>query len=336
MPITMNDYANLIQDDLALGLYKNLVRMSDVLKLFPVVEVGAFVVTGQRWSTLPTHDFRKLNASFTESTGTTEPTEDRLAIFGGKFTADEAFAQASKLKLFRDPVQQQFDMHTVAMERGLMDNVINGDIDTEPDGFNGLFKRVDTAEFPARQRINWSDTASYDVLTDATHAQQFFKKLDLAMFRAGLWGATKTGGAKGALLMNSDSFLGIQDAARLAGYSLYTKDVLGYTWQTYRDVPLVDVGYKRDMSTEIILNTYNPGDAGNDCTRIYCVRFTEPDGEVESPGSDGLTLVQAGTFRRLGPVETLTAKEYGMEWILGLAHVGDDYCVSLLEEFAWK
>ncbi len=63
------------------------------------------------------------------------------------------------------------------------------------------------------------------------------------------------------------------------------------------------------------------------------MRFSEPDGNIESPGSDGLTLVQAGPLRRLGPIASLTSREWGMEWILGVAHVGDEYCVSMLDDF---
>ena len=46
MAISLLDYTSLIKDELSMGLYKNLLRMNDVLKLFPVVDVGAFVVRG--------------------------------------------------------------------------------------------------------------------------------------------------------------------------------------------------------------------------------------------------------------------------------------------------
>jgi hypothetical protein len=334
MPITLNDYASLIKDEMAQGLFMNMQRANDVLKIFPVVEVGALVVRGSRWDVLPSHDFRKLNADFNESTGSLKPVEDKLAIYGGKFSEDEAFEQM-KNELFRDPVEQQFAMHSKAIERGLMHHLVNGDIDTEPDGFDGLYKRIsDTSYFAAAQTVSASGTTdALKVHASATNSQSFLDKQDEGIYQAGLFGVPEAGVPKGAILMNKNSYLGIQKAARLASYSLYVRDLLGYTWNTYRDLPLIDVGLQRDKSTEIIGNTYDPGDGGDDSSRIFIVRFSEPDGNIESPGSDGLTLVQAGPLRRLGPIASLTSREWGMEWILGLAHVGDEYCVSMLVAF---
>jgi len=333
MPVSLTDYVNLIKDPMSLGLYKNLVRMSDIVKLFPVTNHGSLTVEGLRWDELPEHGFRKLNATFSESTGTTQPAEDSLAIFGGKFSEDEAFERFSE-SLYRDPVEQQFAMHTVAMERGIAQNVINGDTSSTPDGFNGLYARFDSGDFPSSQVISASGTTdSLKVHASAANAQQFFRKLDEACYAAGIWGPQKDNAASGAILMNKTSFLGIQYAAQLAGYTLYTRDVLGYHWFSWQGLPFVDVGKQRDKSTEIIGDTYDPGDAGNDSSRIFIVRFSEPDGDIDSPGSDGLSIVQVGGFARLGPIATLTAREWGLQWILGLTHIGDDYCAALLEDF---
>lgn len=334
MPISLNDYAGLLKDEMAQGIFQNMQRMNDVLKIFPVVEVGSFVVKGARWDILPTHAFRKLNASFSESTGTTEPVEDRLAIFGGKFSEDEALEQL-KDKLFRDPVEQQFLMHAKANERGIMDTLINGDIASDPDSFDGLYKRLsDTKYFASAQTVSASgSTDSLKVLASAANSQQWFDKLDQAIYQAGLYGVPDASNPQGALLCNKTTYLGFQQAARKASWSLYTKDMLGYTWNMYRGLPIIDVGLKRDKSTDIIGDAYNPGDGDTDSSRVYVVRFSEPDGNIESPGSDGFTLVQAGPLRRLGPIPSLTSREWGMEWIVGAAHVGDEYCVAMLDDF---
>lgn len=333
MPVSIADYVNLIKDPMALGLFKNLVRMNNVLKLFPVANHGSLTVEGLRWGELPEHGFRKLNADFTESTGTTEPAEDSLAIFGGKFSEDEAFERFSE-SLYRDPVEQQFQMHLLAMDRGITLNVISGDTGTTPDGFNGFFARFSSGDFPSSQVISASGTTdSLKVHASADNARQFFRKLDEACYAAGIWGPGEEGKAKGAILMNKASFLGIQYAAQLAGYTLYTRDVLGYHWHEWQGLPFLDVGLQRDKSTEIIGNTYDPGDGGNDSSRIVVARFSEPDGDVDSPGSDGLSIVQVGSFARLGPIAQLTSREWGLQWILGLTHIGDDYCAAMLEDF---
>ena len=332
MAISLLDYTSLIKDELNLGLFKNLLRMNDQLKLWPVVDVGAFVVRGERWSVLPTGTFRKLNTDYTDSTGTTEPVEDKLAIFGGKFSEDKAYKQV-KGKVFRDPVQVQFDMWTKTIERQISENIINGDEADDSNSFNGLYQRFGSGDFPASQIISYGSGDAKHVLENAASARVWFEALDETLYAADLFGSALSGVPKGALLMNKTSWLGMQKAARLVGWSVDTIDLYGYTWREYRGIPFVDVGLDRDQSTEIITNTYNPGDGGADSSRIYAVRFTQPDGDVDSPGSDGLTIVQAGGLRKLGPNDDLTSIEWGMEWILGIAHVGDDYCAALLDDF---
>ncbi|MFH1484740.1 MAG: major capsid protein [Chloroflexota bacterium] len=333
MPVSLVDYTSLIKDPFTLGLFKNFYRLSDVLKLFPVTDVGSLVVRGERWNTLPTHAFRKLNDTFSDSTGTTSPVEDRLAIYGGEFKVDNAYEELND-PVLRDPVQLQFDMHNKAMERGMMDNIVNGSIQTDPDSFDGFFRRFDSGDFPASQVISASGTTdSLKVQASEANARQFFEKFDEALYEAGLRAAPQEGTAPGVALMNKATFLGIQKAAVMANLSIYVKDLLGYTWRTYRGIPFIDVGLQRDRSTEIIGNAYDPGDDGNDSSRIIVVRFAEPDGEIESPGSDGLTLVQAGTYKTLGPESYNTYEKWTLQWIVGMAHVGDDYCAALLDDF---
>jgi hypothetical protein len=333
MPVSIVDYESLIKDPLSLGMFQNLRRMNDILKLFPVVEVGSLVVRGEKWATLPSHAFRSLNEDFTDSTGTTEPEEERLAIAGGMFKVDKAYGKL-KTPLYRDPTQQQLDMHNKGLNRFITHNMINGDVDADPKGFEGLFKRFASGDFAAAQVVSASGTTdSLKVLASATNAQQFFDKLDEAIYQAGLFETPESNTARGALLMNKTSFLAIQAAARLTGYSINVRDLLGYTWTSYRNLPFVDVGLKSDQSTEIIGNAYNPGDGGNDSSRILVVRFSEADGDIESPGSDGCAILQAGGYEVLGPEDHLTYEYMGIQWIMGIGHIGDEYAAAMLDDF---
>ncbi len=334
MPISLVDYENLIKDPLSLGLFRNLLRMNSIMKLFPVVQKKTLRVTGQEWKDLPSVAFRDINEQFTDSTGTTGPAEERQAILGGSFKADRLLGELGDT-LYRDPVSQQFDMHNVSIDRTLTDYIVNGDIDSNPKAFNGIYKRMGiTGGFPSSHVISASGTTdSLKVHASATTAQQFFEKLDEAMYAAGLWGNGIDGTPRGALLMNKASFLGIQKAAKLTGYSIDQIDLLGYTWKSYMGIPFVDVGLKVDKVTEIILNTYDPGDAGNDASRIFCLRLTAPDGNVDSPGADGLSLIQAAPYRTLGPEDYAEYQRWAVQWVLGLCHIGDSYCASVLEDF---
>lgn len=336
MPISIVDYENLLQDETSLGLFQNLRRMNKIINLVPIVDVGSLVVSGQEWDTLPTMQWRDLNEQFTDDTGKTKPVEERLAILGGSFKSDVVYGKLSQ-RQYRDPVEQQFDFWNKAIDRGVTTNFFNGDIDTNPKGFNGIYKRMGL-DFPSSQIISASGTtASLDVLTSADTAEEFFAKLDEAMYTAGLTGMLGTdGAAPGALFMNKATYLGIQRAAKMIDFSLDQLDLLGYWWKGYSNVPMVDVGLQYDQSTEIILNTYDPGDAGNDCSRIYCVRFSAPDGDIESPGADGLSLIQATGYEVLGPEQYAEYERWVLQWILGMCHIGDNYCASVLEDFAMK
>jgi len=334
MPISIVDYENLIKDPLSLGLFQNLVRMNDILKLFPVVQVPGLTVNGLEWDTLPTPMFRDINAQFTDNTGKTKPVEERLAVLGGSFKSDRLL-QETKVSMYKDPVQQQFDAWNKSINRFLTDYLFNGDIDTNEKAFNGIYKRFGLAGgFPSSSKVSASGTTdSLKVLADSTNAKLFFDALDSAMYEADLWGSGVTGTPRGALFMNKTSFIGIQKAARLTGYSIDQIDLLGYTWHNYRGIPLVDVGLKYDRTTDIILDTYDPGDAGNDASRIYCVRFSAADGDVDSPGADGLSLIQLHPYKTLGPEEYAEYQRWALQWVLGLCHIGDNHSAAVLEDF---
>ncbi len=338
MPISVIDYENLIEDPLSLGLFRNLVRLNPIIKLFPVVQKAALKVSGQEWDDLPDGNFRDLNEQFSDDTGTTRPVEERPAILGGSFTVDKLYDDLDT-PLYKDPTQQQFDMWNLAIDRNLTANVFNGDIDTTPKGFNGIYKRFGLAGgFPSGSLVSASPGggASLDVLTSAATAVTFFEFVDEMMYEADLWGSGIEGTPKGALFMNKDTFIKFQRAAKLCGYSLYTVDLLGYTWHSYMGIPLVDVGLQRDKSTEIITSVYDPGDAGNDCSRIYGVRFSEADGDIDSPGAGGLSLLQAHPYKALGPEEYAEYRRWALQWVVGLVHIGDNRSAACLEDFAMK
>jgi hypothetical protein len=338
MPISVVDYENLIEDPFTLGLFRDFVRMNPIIKVFPVVQKAALKVTGQVIDELPTPAYRDLNEQFSDSKGTTKPVEERPAVLGGSFNSDELFDELDAA-MYRDPVDQQFDMWNIAIDRQLTNDVFNGDIDSNPKAFNGLYKRFGlTGGFPSASLVSASPGAgaSLDVLTSSTTATTFLNFVDDAMYEADLWGSGIEGTPKGALFMNKAVFKGFQRAAKLAGLSLYTVDLLGYTWHSYMGIPLVDVGVQRDRSTEIILNTYDPGDAGNDCSRIYCCRFSQANGDVDSPGAGGLSLLQASPYRKLGPQDNLESLRYVLQWVVGLVHIGDSHCAACLEDFAMK
>lgn len=345
MPIGMVDYLASIKDPFNKGLFENAYRQNPILPLFPVMEIGAPTLNSLRDGPLPIPTSRKLNTTVTDSVGHLGDTyEDHLAIIQGIFNDDEARKKWSAVPKVVDPVAHEYTQYAKAFERVIANMIFNGDVDLVPDDFNGLIKRFTIAEFPARQLINCAGGAvvSTNVFASAATAQTFFNGLDQLMYQIGVWGPGESNSFKGALFTNRTGILGFNRAAKLAGYSLNTIDLLGKRWTTYMGVPLVEVGLQRDKLTEIILagdgaSGYPDGTAlANRSAYLFGVRFSTPDGDVQSPGSDGLTLITAGGIQRLAPVKTtVNITQHGMEWQVGLAHPGDDACAGLLWNFEW-
>ena len=97
-----------------------------------------------------------------------------------------------------------------------------------------------------------------------------------------------------------------------------TKDSFDRDIPTYRGVPIIDMGYKKDQSTEIITNTETAGDAGADATSVYAVSFDEREGLT------GIQLSPPEFYDPLGggESESKPVKKKRLDWWVGLASYG--------------
>jgi hypothetical protein len=154
-----------------------------------------------------------------------------------------------------DPLVTQTKMKTAALAAAFNYDFINGDAAVNPDGFEGLKKRVSNQ--PARMTVDLGSDA-LKVLADSTNEHLFIDGLNELIYK------TKAN----ALLMNEATYLGIGKVLRRLGLLDTTKDQYDRTWDTYMGAKLVDVGVKSDQSTEIITSTEDPGDGGSDGTSI--------------------------------------------------------------------
>jgi hypothetical protein len=217
---------------------------------------------------------------------------------------------------------------------------VNGDHAVNVDMPEGVNKRI-AAYLPTRQSLA-TPSAAYDVTVDAAHEHKFIDLLHALIDLAGLRGAPmvypRSSGAngkgaargykQGALLMNRDTYLGVEKVLRRLGLLDTTQDNFGRTFDTFADVPLVDVGLKGDQSTELIANSYG---AGTNETRVYAVRLAEQEGD------DGLAAIQLNTPEAYDPVaagETPPSnsgpqKALRIDWWVGLAGWGSSYAARL-------
>lgn len=345
MPVSMNDYVNLVRDDRAAGLFKDLWRMNPLLPLFSVTELGAQTINAQRWDELPTGGFRDLYEEPDASTGTTFPAEDKVAIYMSRFSTDIAFDDYTQEVKYKQPAEQQYDMHMVTMDRTLSDYIVNGDINTNEKAFDGIRKRLtNPKQVDATNTVFWADpteTATLDMTASADNAVAGLNQLDKVLYGIGLYQAQETGKATGALLMNNVAFLGLQRAIALSGLQVNVLDLYGRSWFSYRGIPFIDVGLKVD-ETDIILNNYDGPDATGDATEIYALRLSDVESvagyeeqdirmPLMEPGN-GFQLIQAGSFKRLGPrVASLTQVEHGIQWQVGVSTVESRRVIGALK-----
>jgi len=109
-----------------------------------------------------------------------------------------------------------------------------------------------------------------------------------------------------------------------AGGSLLdmTKDQFDRTQITYKGTRFIDVGLKRDQSTEIITNTETALDGGSDATSVYFASFGD---------DEGLMGAQLGPMEVYDPLnggeqESTPTKLLRIDWWLGLTTLGK-YCL---------
>lgn len=78
MAMTIADYSKVEVQPLKKYILENLLRYSDLMSLVPMKKVDSLSVTVTRWNSLPSVDYRKVNGTYTESTGTLEQISEGL------------------------------------------------------------------------------------------------------------------------------------------------------------------------------------------------------------------------------------------------------------------
>jgi len=320
MAVTLAEYFKQVKEPMSKGFIADLLRYSDLIGLVPLETIGDIRIRGQRWQTLPSTNFRALNGSYTVSQGTPEEIEETLSILGGEISIDRVLDKITNY--IEDPVITQARMLAKSVAFTFNNAFINGDRGVDPDSFEGLKKRV--SNMPSRMTIDLAQSGdSLKVLASDVNIHTFFDAFDQAIKYVD--GATH-------ILMNENTWLKIGSAVRRisAGELTLRTNDLGKLVKTYNGIPLVDVGLKSDKATEIITNTEDPGDGGNDATSIYVVRMDT---------DDGLHAIQlSGTspevYDPLAGKESESAPKFirRVDWAVGLFNLSQ-YCICRIKGF---
>jgi len=267
MALTLAEYAKQAYEEgnQLLGTIADWFLMeSNVAQLIPWDTNKALAVKIMSWDTLPTVGWRKINASFSESTGKFEQKVESKYILGHNIDVDVVLVDAGNS--VEDVRTTQRKMSTKAMAFEFNDQFINGD--PINDEFKGVSKRVDdinTAGFTSQLIDAGSATPNRGLLYDTTERHYFMDKV------AQLIDAVSEH-TPNALYMNAKMYLAFESAMRRERLLNQTKDMFGRIINTYGDIPLVRMGIKADQLTEIITNTETKS-GGTEETSIYAVKY---------------------------------------------------------------
>lgn len=244
----------------------DLLRACDLIGEIPWKTVEGLRVPGNRWQTLPTVGFRKLNSGYTADFGTSEDTSETLALIGGDIIIDSVLARSEAM--YVSELEKQSRMLARALAFKIADAFINGDQSVDPDSFEGLKVRVSNA--PARMTVNLE--------TGGDTLKVFSSDATMETFIDGVNKAIKYCDGATHAFTNEDNLLKLDSVLRQSGNFTITKDSYDRSIREWKGVKFVDIGLKADKSTEIITSTETAGDAGADSTSIYFARIDTDDG----------------------------------------------------------
>jgi hypothetical protein len=282
---------------------------SGVMQLFPV---NSFVLDRLNFETidgnafqyytdsaLPGAEFRAVNASYAESTGSLTSATESLVILGGDADVDR-YLQLTRSNLL-DQRATQVEMKARAVAHKFNDTFINGNTGTDANAFNGLKTRLTGGQ------VISSGTNGAAINTDSGTRQTFFDNLD-ALIAA----VPNTD----VLVTNAAILAKFRSAARRETMQQTSVDTLGRTVDTYNGIPIVDIGNKAD-GTPIIPQTETQG-SSSVAGSIYAVHFGAgaPDQGVVGLTNGGVQVMD------LGQLETKPVFRTRIEWFVGLALFG--------------
>ncbi|MFL6138807.1 MAG: major capsid protein [Frankiaceae bacterium] len=313
MPVTLAQAQLNTNDDVNFAVIDNLRRYSWLLDQVVFDDTvtpgtgGASLTYGYtRLLAARGAQFRAFNAEFVPAQASRERKTVDLKPLGGSFQVDRALAQLGPA--VTNEITFQMSQLLTSTRTRFQDELINGDVAVDANGFDGLDKSLvgqsteylPLAEGTATGFLNWTVGS----ITDQTKAHAALDALDDFLSRIV---PSKTGGgdlgAAGALpvgvkaiLGNTTSITRVRALARWAAMFTAQKDDLGREIEMYGSWVLIDLGDKDDGSGPIIpIETRDPdaGGAGGNVTGLtdlYAASFGLDSLHGASPA--GRELVQ--------------------------------------------
>lgn len=314
MAYTIAQLAKLETDPLRKMVIMNLLRHVKVWEFIPFENVDSLNVIATRWQTLPDTSFRAINAGYTPSEGQDEQVYESLFGLGGEIKFDRVFDKIKNTIV--DPKMNEINKKTWSLALKWNDYFINGDHATDVLGFEGLLKRV--SNMPSRQSVYFAGAAAaaLDPTASVANGRAYFDGWEELHY-------VTNGGEVGAFFCNEKQKWGLGKVARYINasggvYLDVTKDSFDRDIPTYKGAPIIDMGLKKDQSTQIITDAETAGDAGGDASSIYATSFNSEQGLM------GIQLSDMEIYDPLsgGEQESTPTKLMRIDWWNGLANFG--------------
>jgi len=301
MALTLAESAKLSNVDLQRGVLEVFVQESSVLDRIPFMTIEGNAYAYNQEATLPGVAFRDVNNGYTESTGTVVQKSESLVILGGDADVDRFIVKTRGNLNDQRALQTRLKVKSAAYF--FQDKFINGDVATEPLGFDGLKKRLTGA-----QVINTATNGMGPV----AGAHDFFDKLDELI-------ATVPGlsGSNGALYAPRAVIAKIKSSARrLGGVEMIREALTQKMVATYNGIPLLDLG-QTAIGTDVLPMTEVMG-SSNVAGSIYAVKFGSSEGDQAVTG-----LTNGGVqVYDLGEIDSKPVYRTRLEFYTGLATFG--------------
>lgn len=307
MAITLTEAAKLSTTDLQKGVLETFVQTSPVLDRIPMLEIEGNAYAYNSEATLPGVEFRAVNGSYSESTGTVNQKSETLAILGGDADVDR-FIQQTRSNL-NDQRATQTAMKVKAISYKFQDTFINGDSSTDANGFDGLKKRL-----TGNQVIDAGTNGLPVVGSSNADIHAFLDKLDELL--AAVPGIN---GTNGAIYANAKIIRKIASALRHVSLdAVLMEDIAGKRAIQWNGIPILDLGTTAAASPVDILPLTETQGTSHESSSIYAVKFGADEGDQAVTG-----LTNGGVqVEDLGQLQSKPAYRTRIEFYCGMAVFG--------------
>jgi hypothetical protein len=142
MPQTLIEYAKGTQDPILSGIIETFARTSAIMDALPFKSISGNALAYNQESVLPGIGFRGINKAYSESVGVLLPLTEKIKIMGGDMDTDKALVKMYGPGRRATDIQMQAKAQALKFTKEFFD----GDEATDPEGFNGVNKRITGAQ----------------------------------------------------------------------------------------------------------------------------------------------------------------------------------------------